>query len=220
MKVIHVLRKPCSEPTVAANVLRHGTGALNIDATRIGANALPTPCKGTGWAAQDKKNAEQGYRPTAYYDGQNGVFYLPNNLGRWPANLVLQHLPTCEHIGERRVAGNGARVSSLGKGREGNHTNGIYGAKASKVTTAYVSEDGTKTVAAWTCAEGCPVAALDAQSGVTKDGVAVRHNGVSGGSGTSIVRAKPVGTPDIGYGGAGGASRFFKQVGGKVSGEE
>jgi len=36
MKVIHLLRKPCSEPTVAANVLRWGTGALNIDATRVG----------------------------------------------------------------------------------------------------------------------------------------------------------------------------------------
>jgi hypothetical protein len=36
MKVIHLLRKPCSEGTVAANVLRYGTGALNIDASRIG----------------------------------------------------------------------------------------------------------------------------------------------------------------------------------------
>lgn len=35
MKTIHVLRKPCSESTVAANVLRHGTGAINVDATRI-----------------------------------------------------------------------------------------------------------------------------------------------------------------------------------------
>lgn len=35
MRVIHVLRKPLSESTVAANTLKHGTGGLNIDASRI-----------------------------------------------------------------------------------------------------------------------------------------------------------------------------------------
>ena len=35
MKSIHVLRKPCSESTVAANVLRHGTGGINVDGSRI-----------------------------------------------------------------------------------------------------------------------------------------------------------------------------------------
>ena len=34
MRVIHVLRKPLSESTVAANTLKHGTGGLNIDASR------------------------------------------------------------------------------------------------------------------------------------------------------------------------------------------
>ncbi len=51
-------------------------------------------------------------------------------------------------------------------------------------------------------------ALLDEQSGIQKDGIAVRHRGVTGGV-TSIVRAKPEGTPDLGYGGGGGASRFF-----------
>lgn len=51
-------------------------------------------------------------------------------------------------------------------------------------------------------------ALLDAQTGGLKGGVAVRHRGVSGGV-TSIVRAKPEGTPDLGYGDSGGASRFF-----------
>ena len=34
-RMIHVLRKPLSEGTVASNVLKHGTGGLNIDASRI-----------------------------------------------------------------------------------------------------------------------------------------------------------------------------------------
>lgn len=33
-----LVRKPISEKTVAANVLQHGTGGINIDASRIGAN--------------------------------------------------------------------------------------------------------------------------------------------------------------------------------------
>jgi site-specific DNA-methyltransferase (adenine-specific) len=36
---ICLARKPLSEKTIAANVLKHGTGALNIDATRVGTTA-------------------------------------------------------------------------------------------------------------------------------------------------------------------------------------
>lgn len=84
---IVMARKPL-KGTVAANVLEHGTGAINVDGCRVAAEDLPSTCKGTGWAAQDKKNAEQGFRPTAYYEGQDGVNYEPNKLGRWPANLI------------------------------------------------------------------------------------------------------------------------------------
>ena len=45
MKAIHVLRKPCSREagTVAANVLRWGTGALNINASRVGYENTQNP---------------------------------------------------------------------------------------------------------------------------------------------------------------------------------
>jgi hypothetical protein len=76
----------------------------------------------------------------------------------------------------------------------------------------YKSGDGfvgkSVDVPVWSCAPGCPVAELDGQSGVSKDGVAVRHRGVSGGA-IGPPGAKPVGTPDMGYGGQGGASRYF-----------
>ena len=83
---ICVARKPL-EGTIAQNVLKHGTGALNIDASRVGGD-LPKPMTGTGWAAQDKKNAEQRFRPNAYYADQDGVEYEPNQLDRWPANFI------------------------------------------------------------------------------------------------------------------------------------
>lgn len=51
-------------------------------------------------------------------------------------------------------------------------------------------------------------AALDQMSGERKAGVAVRHNGVRGGT-IGPPGNKAVGTPDMGYGDTGGASRFF-----------
>ena len=51
-------------------------------------------------------------------------------------------------------------------------------------------------------------AALDEQSGEQRDGVAVKRNGVTSNGVTGWGKAEP-GTPDIGYGGGGGASRFF-----------
>jgi DNA modification methylase len=58
-----------------------------------------------------------------------------------------------------------------------------------------------------TCAADCPVAELDRQSGVSKDGVAVQRNG----GGQSIWDSgNRIGSrDDAGYGGMGGASRFF-----------
>jgi len=88
MKVIHLLRKPCSEPTVAANVLKFGTGAMNIDGCRVeggassggsisGATALG---QGSGWNAHTNRTTTIDRTMPA---------------GRWPANLVLQHLDGC-----------------------------------------------------------------------------------------------------------------------------
>ena len=82
---IVVARKPLIG-TVAANVLEHGTGALNIDATRIetsdnqsgGAYAANPSEREQMWGAE----AGNSYRP----DGA-GEHVAPS--GRWPANVVL-----------------------------------------------------------------------------------------------------------------------------------
>jgi len=78
---ILVARKPLSG-TVAATVLEHGTGALNIDGCRIGTDA--------GWS---------------YPNGPRGggvIFGIPPmfephtaTAGRWPANLILTHAADC-----------------------------------------------------------------------------------------------------------------------------
>jgi hypothetical protein len=61
------------------------------------------------------------------------------------------------------------------------------------------------------CTPGCPVAELDAQSGTTRDGVAVNRNRGDGKYQAPSCYGE-YGTKkgaDIGYGGQGGASRFF-----------
>ena len=69
-----VARKPMAT-TVAANVLEHGTGAINIDACRI--EGEPTPIN----RLEDWSGFGQKERP-AYSQAMN-------TKGRWPANVIL-----------------------------------------------------------------------------------------------------------------------------------
>jgi site-specific DNA-methyltransferase (adenine-specific) len=80
-----VARKPL-ESTVAANVLKYGTGAINIDECRVPTENAPKPCMGNGYRSINDKNAEQGYRPNSYSVEKSE--YVPSALGRFPANLI------------------------------------------------------------------------------------------------------------------------------------
>ena len=79
-EILCVARKPLSEKTVVANVLKHSTGALNIDGCRIGTtkrvpgslSTTPNKVYGKGLG---------GYRQTGKEGGHNP------NVGRWPANV-------------------------------------------------------------------------------------------------------------------------------------
>lgn len=75
---IVVARKPISEANIAANVLKWGTGAINVDGCRISG----VPWKGgptTGFAKD--KFFTRGDRQE--YESE------PHGLGRWPANVMF-----------------------------------------------------------------------------------------------------------------------------------
>jgi DNA modification methylase len=79
-----VARKPLIG-TVAATVLEHGTGALNIDGCRVGMSDADRD-RLTEWHAK--------YGGTKYADGDTyakgmGDIQPPHAKGRWPANVVL-----------------------------------------------------------------------------------------------------------------------------------
>ena len=73
---IVVARKPI-EGTVANNVLKWGTGGLNIDGSRIGTETISTHNAPTGTFAGGEP--DRGSDTTSY----------KNHTGRWPANIIL-----------------------------------------------------------------------------------------------------------------------------------
>lgn len=79
MKVIYVLRKPLTG-TVAANVLKHGVGGLNIDATRIGSEVRYNPIVSNKAGGSSLNMSVRGMPQ----DTQGRMAE-----GRWPANLIL-----------------------------------------------------------------------------------------------------------------------------------
>lgn len=74
-----LIRKPCSEKTVAANVLKYGTGGINIDACRIGLKDGDKKSEG----GQINVNSTTGIWGNVTSVRQD------QTQGRFPANLVL-----------------------------------------------------------------------------------------------------------------------------------
>jgi site-specific DNA-methyltransferase (adenine-specific) len=73
---IVVARKPLVG-TVAANVLEHGTGALNIDACRIGTDSICSSGQGIKSGANNFIGGGKDTQPPSVH------------IGRWPANIAL-----------------------------------------------------------------------------------------------------------------------------------
>jgi hypothetical protein len=82
---IVVARKPLEKGlTVAQNVLKYGTGALNIDASRIQAGDDLKPVFS---GAKGKKQADYG--DGTVYGNSDKYESVVSPLGRWPANVLL-----------------------------------------------------------------------------------------------------------------------------------
>ncbi len=101
---ICVARKPLSEKTVAENVLRWGTGAINVDGCRIGAEQIITI-----------RNGKSGIHGRFGID--NRVFKRINPPGRWPANVI--------HDGSDEVVG--LFPNSVSSGGSGEKSRGALG---------------------------------------------------------------------------------------------
>jgi site-specific DNA-methyltransferase (adenine-specific) len=196
-------RKPLSARSVAANVLAHGTGGINVDACRLG-----------GTEAQDytvtrrKLGATQNRTGGNWRPEKDGIEYHgQTKAGRWPANVVLSHTPECREVGTRKVKVIGATAHQMR-----HSTQGIAHSDVPHEHPGFRDPDGTETIPAWECSEDCPVRMLDEQSGKER-GASGRASGPSleepYGRGVAYGARRGTAVPAPFYGDTGGASRFY-----------
>ncbi len=136
LEPITVARKPF-KGTVAANVLEHGTGAINVDGCRVGTEQRYNPPAGNKAGGNSLNMSAAGMPQDA--DGRMAA-------GRWPANLihdgsdeVVELFPDAGGgYGKRGAArqmegwGMGGNNETVGYGDSGSAARFFYCAKASK----------------------------------------------------------------------------------------
>jgi len=103
--IITLLRKPL-EGTVAENTLKHGCGAINIDASRVDTS---DNLNGGAYAENptDRHDGKESWR----FERGKGEYKQPS--GRWPANFILSHLEGCISKGKDWVCVEGCPVQEL-----------------------------------------------------------------------------------------------------------
>ncbi len=127
LEPITVARKPLGEKTVAANVLTHGTGALNIDGCRVGTETIQT------------NRYTPGRDMTSFHGSQAGNEYASStHAGRWPANLI--------HDGSDEVVGLFPAARSNGNktnDKSGHQDSYVGGQLKNKVLSSCYSDSGS-----------------------------------------------------------------------------
>lgn len=196
---IILARKPLSEKNVAANVLKHGTGGLNIDGSRIGNETIEV---GLSLAHRGGKYGAG--------TGGRGTNEVSTHQGRWPANVLLSHADGCELIGVKKVKSTSVDGKDVIVRRSGVHAEAkghqTVGREQPSVK-GYADADGKETVEDWRCIEDCPVRLLDKQSGKLPAG---RFSAKSKrGLGYMGAEVSEDSGPARSTGDSGGASRFF-----------
>lgn len=147
-----VARKPLAESSTTGNLDEWETGALHIDACRVGTNAGWSYPKGRGGSGI-WENVSQG---TSMSMAQNLSKPVKATKGRWPPHLVLSHAPGCEMSGTKKVKTGKAHRSKSGGKNFGSETR----AKPKMDDMTYADADGMEEVEDWTCVPGCPVGLL------------------------------------------------------------
>lgn len=124
-------RKPLAG-TVAANVLEHGTGALNIDGCRVGTAERVNPAGGAS-SLQRVSRVQHGYRDTVTAsEGAESTV-----TGRWPTNVVLDESMAAE-LDEQ-----GPQTKSSASPRNNGYQTGVaFGAERPNVTGGHDDAGG------------------------------------------------------------------------------
>jgi len=195
---IVLARKPLEKGlSIAENVLKWGTGGINIDGCRVRTVNEDDPNH------RKPTNIQHGaYDNTknVYGNALNGrPIENLNPSGRFPANIILTHHPECECKGFKKVKpSNGSGKAS---GTNNKFNNGIFqdeNREGKFIEGGY----GEETIEDWDCHPDCPIKIMDEQSGISKSNDSKRNRKTLGSFGMPNDE-----TPE--YNDKGGASRFF-----------
>lgn len=125
---ICLARKPLSEKNIAANVLAHGTGAINVDGCRIEGTA-----QAFGNGSAKHSNSFGGGTEASHYRGE----WTPTKDGRFPANL-------CHDGSEDVLAGFPETTSGTFSGKRNEpKTAGVYGTFALQDERGHEGDSGS-----------------------------------------------------------------------------
>lgn len=94
---IVMARKPLEKGlTIAENILKFGTGGINIDGSRVNYKEDDRLLKGGSYVGN-----RTGQGGTSIFGNGGGKTEYPDNIptGRFPANLILSHHEDCEYKG-------------------------------------------------------------------------------------------------------------------------
>jgi DNA modification methylase len=152
-----IVARKALDGTVAGNVQKHGCGALNIDAARIGSESTQRSVNIHGVL----QHGGQNHRPS--HDATPVHRTTGSTLGRFPAALALVHDEGCVCEGTRRVRGDARTGGGVRPGGFGNV--GAERGSGGPCAPGHADPDGTESVDAWTCTDTCAVAELGRQSG-------------------------------------------------------
>jgi site-specific DNA-methyltransferase (adenine-specific) len=136
---IVLARKPLEKGlSIAENVLKWGTGGINIDGSRIKGKKE----WGSGHINFAQKHAERNNKAELESFDRS----QRENEGRFPANLILTHHSECECKGVKKVKGSSCQIDDIGKGKNESYNNGIYSDKKGIITISHNDENGEETI--------------------------------------------------------------------------
>lgn len=151
-----MFRKPLAEPTIVEQVLKTGTGGININASRIKHSSKEDfEAHKAGVEAIKAKGGVRGnsWKNSSDLSGANDV----TSAGRFPPNVLLVHTDACKKIGTEKVQAHVINRFDDGAKPFGN------GAGHDYTTVQMGDENGEEEVVVWSCHPRCPAYILNKQ---------------------------------------------------------
>jgi hypothetical protein len=172
---IIVARKPLVG-TVAENVLRYGTGGINVDGCRVGIECSDL----------EQMSGRSGKRTSPHLlQGMPATSWEPTASGRWPANLI--------HDGSEEVVGLFPHANARNGGNTGTDSGGVYSGTWGNAETLQYRDSGS-AARFFYCAKASKADREEGLASHPERDTALKYNGGDGFAGRTLVDGEWVNT--------------------------